>query len=238
MTDALQRVVGVDEEDAVVGQGFGVGGEGLGLVRERHHPAVRVGALDRNPEAHPGEHVRGRGAATDVRGATGSERTVGALGPAQAEFEDGLPLRGDRHARGLGRDEGVEVDQAQQRGLEQLALDDRPAHADQGLVRKDHGPFRDGVDVRGQAQGAEVIEEGALEERLAVVAGQGREVAERSGFEAEIVQPVDDRLQSAGHRIAALERQLAEGQTEHRLALGATGAPVGVGHGQLVEVGQ
>ena len=64
---ALERVVGVDEEHAVVGHRLGVRAERLELVAVEHHPAVRVRAAHRDAEQLAGEHVRRRRAAADVR---------------------------------------------------------------------------------------------------------------------------------------------------------------------------
>ena len=53
---------------------------------------------------------------------------------------------------------------------------DRPAHADERLVREDERAFGDGVDVAGQAQLAQVLEEARLEQRPPVVAPQRGQV--------------------------------------------------------------
>ena len=112
VADALERVVGVDEEDAVVGQRLRVGLEGLALVVEGHHPAVGVGAAHRDAEEPAGEHVRGGVAAADVGRAGGREPAVDALGAAQAELEDRRRRRAARHdPRRLGRDQRLEVDE-------------------------------------------------------------------------------------------------------------------------------
>ena len=54
---AFQRVVGIDEEDAIVGHRLGVGPEGLHLVVEAHDPAMGVGALDGDAEQPAGQDV-------------------------------------------------------------------------------------------------------------------------------------------------------------------------------------
>ena len=85
-------------------------------------------------------------------------------------------------AGGLRRDQRLEVEHVQQRRLDDLRLQDRPGDAHERLVGEDGGPFGDRVDVEAEAQSAEVVEERALEQRLAVVAferGEVREVIRR-----------------------------------------------------------
>src|SRR5262245_5337092 len=48
--DAFQRIVGVNEKNAVVGQGPGVSVEGFQLRIERHDPTMRVCTKHRNAE--------------------------------------------------------------------------------------------------------------------------------------------------------------------------------------------
>ena len=110
---AFQAVVGIDQEDAVVGHGFGIRLKRLQLVAERHHPTVRVGAAHRNAEQLAGQHVgRGRTAA-DVGGAAGGQRAVDALRASQAELQHRVAARRQTHARGLRRDQGLKIDQIQ-----------------------------------------------------------------------------------------------------------------------------
>ena len=59
--DPLERVVGVDEEDAVARQRARVGHEGLELVVVEHHPGVGVGAARRDAVEPGRERVRGGG---------------------------------------------------------------------------------------------------------------------------------------------------------------------------------
>ena len=134
---AVERVVGVDQERAVAGQRLGVGAKRGELVAVEHHPAVRVGAAHRDAEQLAGEHVRGRGAAADVRRAR--RRTSPPSMPCarrRPNSSTGAPRAAWHHARRLGRDQRLEVDHREQRGLDQLRLRDRPADAHDRLVRE------------------------------------------------------------------------------------------------------
>src|SRR5206468_12725889 len=102
-----------------------------------------------------------------------------------------LPAGRQAYAGGLGRDERLEIDQVQQRRLDDLRLEDRPGDADQRLVREDGRPFGHRVQVAGKAHGAEVVEERRIEQRPAVVAAQAGEVGEVVRLEAEAGEVVD-----------------------------------------------
>ncbi len=233
---AVEGVVGVDQEDAVVGHRAGVGLERGALAVVEHHPRVRVGALDGDAVELAGQHVRGGRAAADVRGARRRQPAVEALGAAQAELEHRLSPGGVADPGRLAGDQGLEVDDGQQRGLDQLGLQDRALHAQQGLVREDHGALGHGVDPTRKAHRAQVREEGRLEQRLAVAAGDRRQVRQVGGVEAQPLEELDRRLDATRDRVRAAERVAPEGQVEDRLALGLAGLPVAVGHGQLVQV--
>ena len=96
------------------------------------------------PNSLSGQHVQVDVAAADVGGPRGRDAAVDALGPPQAELDHLVALGGQADARGLGGDERLEVDEVQERRLEQLALEQRPLHADQRLVGEDDRAFGDG----------------------------------------------------------------------------------------------
>ena len=139
--DAFDRVVGIDQEHAVVRHRARIGFECLELGVERHYPAMRVGAAHRDVEEPTGEHVRRGAAAADVGGTACGERAVDALGTPESELDHLVPAPAGRvaDARRLGRDEGLEVDHVEQGGLDDLALENRPDHPHQRLEGKDHG---------------------------------------------------------------------------------------------------
>ena len=128
----------------------------------------------RQAEEAPGEHVRGRRDAAHVGRARGAEAAVGALRPPQAEVDHLVAPRGEADPRGLGRDQRLEVDEVEERRLDELRVEDRPPHADEGLVGEHDRALGHRVDVAAQAQLAELAQEGGVEERPAVVARGGR----------------------------------------------------------------
>ncbi len=108
--------------------------------------------------------------AAHVRRARGAEAAVRALRAAQTEFDHLVAPRGERDPRGLGRDQRLEVDEVEERRLYELRVEDRPPHADEGLVGEDDRALGHGVDVTAEAELAELAQEGRVEERSAVVA--------------------------------------------------------------------
>jgi len=107
---ALNRVVGIDQKQTVVGQHFGVLFERFHLAVEGHHPTVGVRALHRNLEIGAGQHARGSDAAADIGSATRRVPAVDALRASQAELDHGIALRGVDDAGRLRRDQRLEID--------------------------------------------------------------------------------------------------------------------------------
>ena len=93
---AVERVVGIDEEDAVVGHRPGVGPKRLQLVVEAHDPAMGVRAADGDAEQPAGQHVGRRRAAAQVGRPAGRQGPVDSLGAAQAELQHRLAPRRQR----------------------------------------------------------------------------------------------------------------------------------------------
>jgi hypothetical protein len=94
------------------------------------------------------------------------------------------------------------------------------------------------VDVAAEGEAAEVLEELIVEQRLAVVAGEGGEVVEIAEVEAERLEVLEGRLQSAGDREAPAEGVLPEGEREARLLPRRAGLEVAERHRELVEIRQ
>ena len=238
MGHAVERVEGVDQEDAVARARRRVLFERFHLAREGHHPAVRVRALHRDSEHPAGENVGGGAAAADVGGPARGEGAVDALGAAQAELHHRIALGRDTDAGRLGRDQGLEVDDVEQRRLDELGGDDRSAHAHQGRRGKHDPSLVHRVDVALELEVAQVVEEALVEEKAPVRSGEGSQVVEVFLHEVEVLQELLGPGQAAGHGEAAAEGVVAEVEMEDRLLAVRARLPVRVGHGQLIQVGQ
>ena len=83
-----------------------------------------------------------------------------------------------------------------------------------------------------------MVEEGGLEQLLAVAPADLGEIGEVVRLEAQRLDQVDRVLQPASEREPSSERIAAEGHVERRLQLLHAGLPVRVGHGELVQIGE
>ena len=104
-------------------------------------------SADRDSQELSREDVGRRGAPADVGRARRAHRSVDALRPPEAKLDHRLALRRQADARGLGRDQRLEVDQVEERRLQQHAGNDRAADAQERLLGKYRGAFGDGVHV-------------------------------------------------------------------------------------------
>ncbi len=95
---------------------------------------MRVGAAHGNPEELAGEHVAGRRAATDKGGPRGGEGAVDPLCPPQAELKDRVGVGRFADPSRLGGDQGLEVDQVEQRRFQQLRFEDRSGNPQERLM--------------------------------------------------------------------------------------------------------
>ena len=79
--------------------------------------------------------------------------------------------------------------------LDQLRLQDRGYHLDDGLVREHDGSLRDGVDIARKMKAAQVLQEVFLKDP------QAPEIFNTLVREAQILDVLDDLIQSAGDGI-------------------------------------
>ena len=77
------------------------------------------------------------GAAGEIRRARGVERRLQAMRAPGAELHHRPPLRRDDHARRLAGDGRLEIDDCEERGLDELRYTNRRGDAEDRLVRKD-----------------------------------------------------------------------------------------------------
>ena len=109
------------------------------------------------------EHVRSAHATRDDCGARAVNRGVRSLRSPAAELHHAVALCRTHNACGLGRDETLVVDDVQNRGLDKLRLHNRSNHLDQRLARENDRALGNRVDVTGEAEVPQVVEEGGFE---------------------------------------------------------------------------
>ena len=99
------------------------------------------------------------------------------------------------------------------------------------LVGKEHRPFRHGVDVAGEPQAGEIIDQVFAE------AAAAREPLELLGRKAQLGEKIQHLLEAGRDQKAALARELAHEELEDRGFCLAT-IQVGLHHVELIEIGQ
>ena len=197
-----------------------------------------VSPAQRNAEELAGEDVGSRDASPDVGGAARGERAVDALGAAQSELQYRIPVGGGADSGRLRGHQGLKVDHVEQRSLQQLTLEEGAGYPEHRLVRKDHRTLGHCVDIEAEVQLAEMSEKLPIEERLAVVSGEGGEEGQIVFLEAQVAEEVQHVGQPRRHRVPASEGIGAKEEMKGRLFLLSAELPVPVGHGELIEVGQ
>ena len=226
----LQAVVGVHKQGSVVGIRLAVGAEGVELGVKHLHPGVRHRAAG----VHAVQLVRDRagspGAAADVGSARAENRAVSALRAAGAEFQHRPAPGGPLDAIGLSGDEALVVDGQQGERLDQLRLDGRCADHHQRLLGKYRRALGDGIDIAGEAEVTEIGQKFLAEDAAAPQVG---DVLLR---EVQVLDVVDELLQSRRDGEAAAVRHLPEKYVEIHDAILVAGLEIPVAHGQLVEI--
>jgi len=239
LTNTGQGVVGIDEKDAVVRSSLSPVVESNLLRGEALHPGVSVSASNRDAVALASKHVRSSGAATDESSTAGGESTVKALSTTETKLEHGLAEARGADTCGLCGDESAKVDHAQQGGLHELSLQDGTLDTHQGLEGEDNGTLGDGVDVEGKrAHVDQVLKEGRIEERLAIVALERGKVIGVGLGETERVEPLEGRLETGADGVTTVEGLGPEKHVEHSLSVSTATLPVALGHCQLVKISQ
>ena len=223
-------VVGVDQQDHAFRPRAREILECRHLVVVHLHERMRHGADDRDAVAFAGEHVRGATKPGDIASTCRKQPGLGAVRGAQTEIRENFSRRGEHHARGFRGDHGLEVQDVDEPRLDDLRHRQGRGDADQRLVGKTDGAFRDGVHVAGEAERREVIDEIVAE---ALGAFQPVNLTRRETQRLEIGE---DIVEAGGKKKAAPFRQAAHEELEHGLLVLAA-VQIGLDHVELVEVG-
>ena len=117
-------------------------------------------------------------------------------------------------------------------GLHELCLDRGGAHRQQRLLRKDGRSLRHGVNVAGEAEGAQIVQK-FLAELL-----PSAQIGNVLFAEMEVLNVGNDLLQARRDRKAAAVRHVAEKHVEIAHAILHAVVEVAVSHGQLVEIAE
>ena len=206
--------------------------EGVVLGVEHLHPGVG----HRAERGHAVELVRdgaGRAdAAADVGGACADDGGGGALRAAGAEFHHAAALGRAGDAVGLRGDQALVINGQQREGLDELRLDGGRAHNDHRLLREHGRPLRYGVNIAGEAEGAQIFQKFLAENALAA---QVRNVLL---VKVQILDVFDELLEARRDGKAASVRDRAEINVKIGDAIFEAGLEIAVAHGQLVEIAE
>ena len=154
---------------------------------------------------------------------------------ARAELDHG-PAAGHFHrARRLGRDERLEGHRREHVGFRDLRLDDGRADGEDRLAGKHRGAFGDGEEIAGEAEAAQVIEEGRRYQAERIEAAK---VIDLFGGETQVEQVIDHLREAGGEDEIAMRRETADGVFEDGFLGDLAGFEVAGGHGELVEIGE
>ena len=170
------------------------------------------------------------GYAADIGRAGAHDGGVRTLRAAGAEFQHRPAPGGPLDAVGLSGDEALMVDGQQGEGLDELGFDGRCAHHHQRLLGKYRRALGDGIDIAGETEVTEIGQKFLAEDAAAPQVG---DVLLR---EVQVLDVVDELLQSRRDGEAAAVRHLPEKYIEIHDAILVAGLEIPVAHGQLVEI--
>ena len=127
----------------------------------------------------------------------------------QPEVDQRFAAGGEHLTGGFGGDDGLEMHEVYQPGLDELRLWKRRNHPQNRLVRKEHGPFRQGVDIASEPQPRQIFEQ---------LFGKGAEPAQLSDVlcrEGQVFKIAESLIEPCRHQEAAARRQFAHEQLEN-----------------------
>ena len=228
----FQRVIGIDQQRAVVGIQLRIGLKCF-ILRIMHlNPGMCHGTTGLDAEKLIGNGAGGAVTAADI-GSTGTQDScVSTLRAAGTEFQNGSALSGTDNAVGLGCDQALMVNGQKQEGFDQLRLDRRRTDSHDGLSGEDGRAFRNGPDITGELKIAQVGQE-FLTEELSTT-----QIFNILGIEMQFLNVVDDLFQTGSNGKTAAIGTLTIEHIEISNAFLVTFLKITVGHGQLIEVAE
>ena len=228
----LQGVVSIHQEGGVIGIDLAVGLESLILRVEHLDPGVGHGAAGGDAVELVGDGAGSAAAAADVSGAGAGDSAVDALGAAGAELQHRAALGSADDAVGLGGNEALVVDGEEGEGLDELGLDSGSPDHHHRLAGEDGRALGDGPDIAGELEVPQVIQELLVKEALAP------EVLDILIVEMQVLDIVDQLVQTCADGKAAAVRHIPEEDVEIGDAVFVSSLKITVAHGQLIEVAE
>src|SRR5664280_1921052 len=224
----LQGVIGVEEQDGVVGMHLCIGTECLQLRVKALDPAVG----NRPTHGHAFfERQKDVGCRSDTahEARPAGAHTAVSLRASETEVDDAPPLGRAHHTTCLGGDERLEVHHTEDETLEELGLDERALDRDDGFARKDDLTFGYGRQVPGEPHLLEHLEK-------IVSVPQRTQVRKFIRCESHVEHILDGVAQTGRDSISSSVGILPIEDVEHGLVPRLSGQEVTLRHGILVVV--
>jgi hypothetical protein len=130
----------------------------------------------------------------------------------------------------------LKIQDIEQGRLDELALQERPLHANERFVRKHDRSLGDGIHVARPAQRTQVIEKRRLEKGLTIRPIERGEIGEIVFFEGEILEILDRVIEAAGDRETTTKWIIPKRQVKDGFPLFRARLPIPIRHRELVEV--
>ena len=154
------------------------------------------------------------------------------LRAAGTEFQHRPPFRGAADAAGLGGDQALVVKLKQHIGFQKLRLDGRRPHGDDRLSRENGGSFGNCPDITVETEVLQRQQEFLIEHPAPT------EVFDVFFRKMQVLDIIDDLLQSSGNGVAALVRDVAEKDVEVGDPVLHARFPVPIAHGQFIKIAE
>ena len=193
---------------------------------------MRHCTADGDAEELAREHRRRRGRAANVGGACAVDSGVDVVCAACAEVGDDAAARRPHDAARLRRDERLVVQGEEEVGFDDVAVNQRRAHAEERRVGEDDTAFRHRPDVAPEVEIGEVIEEGVAEHALAA------QESDVFFVEAQVLQVIQHLAESGEDGVTTAIRHAAEVVVKVGNFVLPAFIEMALRHGQFVEVGQ
>ena len=228
----FQGVVGVHKQRRVVGEHLHISLERLVLAVKHLNPCVGHGAARVDAVELVGNGAGRAMAAADVRGSRAQDSGVRALRPAGTEFQHGASLGGTDNTVGLGGDQALMVHAQQQIRLHQLRLNGGRADGDNRLPGENGRSLRHRPDIAGK------LEIGQIVQKILAEALPFPQVRDVLRVKMQLLNILDDLLQTGRNGEPAPVRAAAEKQVKIGYAVGIAVGKVPRAHGQLVKIAE
>lgn len=162
------------------------------------------GSAHGDPVELTGQHIGCRRSSCDERRARRLESRVRAVISSQRIVDELTVAACDGHSRGLRRDHRLEGDAVHEEALDDLSLDDRCRHSDEGLGCEDGLPLGHSPYLSGEAETPEERQELVGEEP------ERAEIGERVVLEPEVLEVPEGLLEPTHHQEVALLGKLTD----------------------------